>query len=295
VAVFYEKRDDRNDPRWIIRQDARGLTFGLGRDINRFTRLNIIQDNQYIEQRIDFLQSIDGATQDSLQAQTPPEYQTHRLQVGVDRDFRDQPFRPTRGSMQFVTFAFAGGPLKGTSSFGKFQVISAWFTPLRENVVLAMRFRGGVIRPWEQPPTFTPAAGIDPEVAKIPTEDRYRTGGVNTIRGYAENSIPVGGGLAVLEGSAELRIGLAGPLGLEAYVDAGNVWARPEQISWDDFALGRTGQPLGLEDLRVTFGLGPRLELPIGPLRVDFSWSLRREPGRSPLVAERQFAIGPSF
>jgi outer membrane protein assembly factor BamA len=41
-------------------------------------------------------------------------------------------------------------------------------------------------------------------------------------------------------------------------------------------------------------GVGPRLNLPFGPLRVDFSWSLRPEPGKGRVLGA-QFAIGPTF
>ena len=48
-------------------------------------------------------------------------------------------------------------------------------------------------------------------------------------------------------------------------------------------------------DVRYVFGFGPRLELPVGPLRLDFTWSLRPSEDGPALVAKPQFAIGPSF
>ena len=60
-----------------------------------------------------------------------------------------------------------------------------------------------------------------------------------------------------------------------------------------------SADPLDGGDVRYMIGIGPRLDLPFGPLRVDFSWSFRPERlsnGRHQWrVAEPQFAIGPSF
>jgi outer membrane protein assembly factor BamA len=56
---------------------------------------------------------------------------------------------------------------------------------------------------------------------------------------------------------------------------------------------------MGPNDVLYVFGLGPRLNLPIGPVRLDFTWGLRpsvnSDGTRSFPVHRLQFAIGPSF
>jgi len=51
--------------------------------------------------------------------------------------------------------------------------------------------------------------------------------------------------------------------------------------------------------VRYVFGIGPRLDLPIGPLRVDVSWNARPSNEgtgtRGYLERRFQFAIGPSI
>ena len=85
-----------------------------------------------------------------------------------------------------------------------------------------------------------------------------------------------------------IRFPFLGPLGFEAYIDAGNVWMRPEHITWDDFTSRSELDP---DAVRVVAGFGPRIELPIGPLRADITWRWRPERSHDKL----QSAIGPSF
>ena len=59
---------------------------------------------------------------------------------------------------------------------------------------------GGVVVPFGPTPQFSPGSVVDLEVARVPLEDRFRMGGVNSIRYYDENTLPAGGngGLAML-------------------------------------------------------------------------------------------------
>jgi len=85
-----------------------------------------------------------------------------------------------------------------------------------------------------------------------------------------------------------LRVPLLGAIGLEVYTDIGNVWPQPKFIRWDNFSATRDFDP---NAVRMVVGLGPRAELPIGPLRVDVTWRILPERWQ-PIV---QFALGPSF
>ena len=95
---------------------------------------------------------------------------------------------------------------------------------------------------------------------------------------------------------------LLGQFGAEFFIDAGNVWAHPEQVRIANLVMpwnARRGLP---DDMRYTYGLGARLLLPFGPLRVDLAWSenpdfdsRRASVGREKQRFAYQFAIGPSF
>jgi outer membrane translocation and assembly module TamA len=69
----------------------------------------------------------------------------------------------------------------------------------------------------------------------------------------------------MLELSTELRVPLAGRIGLVAFADAGNAWRAPSGIT--------------LSDLRVDAGPGVRYLSPVGPLRVDLAFQLNPIPG----------------
>jgi outer membrane protein insertion porin family len=296
ASGYYERGRDRTDPRWVIGEETKGFSFQLRRELGRFARVSLTQDNAFVLQSIDWRDpDLTPLVRDSLTLNVPPHFTTHRLQLGLDRDLRDNPLNASRGSVQNLTAEVAGGPLKGTSSFTKAQLTSAWYTPLSNGWILASRVRAGAISPFGENVQFSPDPKLDPQVQRVPLTDRFRSGGVNSIRGYDENSLPASGGLALLEASLEFRVPLAGPFGLEVFADAGNVWARPSLIELRQFEPRATHRPLDPSDVRFVVGFGPRVNLPIGPLRIDFTWSLRPTLEHARLKGVRQFAIGPAF
>jgi outer membrane protein assembly factor BamA len=135
--------------------------------------------------------------------------------------------------------------------------------------------------------------------AYVPPEERLYAGGPNSVRGFSQNLLgpvvyivdtfdvssvvvdgnpaqrfradsasrvlqysPTGGNTLIVA-SAEWRYRLpsfGGRVQLATFVDAGQVWNRPQQ--------GFT-----FSDLRVTPGVGVRVRSPIGPLRVDVAYN----------------------
>ena len=135
--------------------------------------------------------------------------------------------------------------------------------------------------------------------AYVPPEERLYAGGPNSVRGYNQNLLgpvvyivdkfatsdtvidgnpaqlfravdssrvrqysPTGGNTLIVA-NLEWRIRLpsfGGTVQLATFVDAGQVWNRPQQR----FAFS---------DLRVTPGMGVRVRSPIGPLRVDVAYN----------------------
>lgn len=296
VTVYAEQRRDfRSDTLEVSKQDH-GIAFQVQHDFSRLSYLRLTQDNTWVvRQRVEFL---------ALQPPLPPElrnsiessflrsYSTHRLQLAGVRDRRDHPLQTTRGDLQAASAELAGGPFQGSTSFTKFQLSSSWFRPLRRpGWVLAARVRGGVVKPFGERQDFVPPTAVDPEVARVPAEDVFRLGGVNSVRGYAENEIAPSGGLALLAGNIELRVPVIGLFGLELYVDAGNVWARPEFIGASDFTPRLGHAVLDAGDVRYTAGVGGRFDLAFAPVRLDVTWGA--EPGHR--AGRMQFAVGPTF
>jgi outer membrane protein insertion porin family len=282
ATVYIERVHDRANSDFLVKRDSRGVTFQVRRDYRRFTHLVVTQDNAYVQQQFDSTGTGFSTHKDSL-GQVPLSYSTHRLQLGLERDTRDDLINPFRGTDASFTAEIAGGPLQGTSSFTRLTGTASWYLTLGATSVLAVRVRAGAIDPFGKLHVFTPDTTLDSRVQRVPLEDRYRLGGVNSIRGYAENVVPELGGLAMLLGNAELRLPLAGPFGAEVFVDAGNVWARPSFIHLRDFGLRMSDAYYGDGDVRYVAGAGLRLNLPFGPLRFDVSWSSQRDRGNRPV------------
>jgi len=294
VTIYAEKRKDFRIDTLEIEKQARGVTFQVQHDFGRLTNLRLTQDNTWVvSQKATFLNAtLSPAVRDSLLQGFLPSYSTHRLQLSGLRDRRDNPLSTTRGDVQAASAELAGGPFKGSTSFTKFEVSSSWFKRLRRpGWLLATRARGGLVKPFGARKDFIPSADVDREVARVPTEDLFRLGGVNSVRGYAENEIAPAGGLALLNANLELRVPVVGLFGLELYVDAGNVWARPEFIRAADFTprLGRAQLDGG--DVRYVYGIGGRFNLAFAPVRLDLTWGAQAGH-RSGSV---QFAVGPTF
>jgi outer membrane protein insertion porin family len=302
VSLYHELSDNRDrEGQWVVRQETKGITFQAYRTMGRQGRVTLTQDNSFVLQNLREVNPfLDEQTLDSVLTHLKPSYSTHRLTLSGLRDRRDDLLYASRGSMQTVSAEVAGGPLQGASSFHKLLAASSWYTPTRRRWVLATRVTGGIMRPFGSAGPFTPEPGVDPEVARVPLEDRFRLGGVNSVRGFDENDIAPSGGLAMVLANAELRIPVAGPFGLEIFIDTGNVWERAAYIKADDFLphVGNTVPDRG--DMRYVFGAGGTLMLPFGPLRIDCTWSPRPvavDPRGRPIwfVFKPQFAIGPSF
>ncbi len=294
TSIYYENRHDRANPDYIVRQEGRGVSFQIRREYRSLTRLLVTQDNAFVRQHIDFTGAIPDSVRDSLILNVPPRYSTHRLQLAIDRDSRDDPINPFRGSVENFSAEIAGGPFRGTSSFTRIQAVTSWYRTVRRNSVLALHARAGAIDPFGNATAFLPG-DVDSRVARVPIEDRFRIGGVNTLRGYNENALPALGGLALIQANVEVRMPLKGPLGLEVFGDAGNVWARPSYVRAGDFKVSFSNEPYDPGDLRVVGGVGLRLNTPVGPLRFDVSWSARPDPPQRDRKPRTQFAIGPAF
>jgi outer membrane protein assembly factor BamA len=117
--------------------------------------------------------------------------------------------------------------------------------------------------------------------------ERFFAGGARTVRGVAEDSLgpkdfffnePEGGQLSLIL-NQEVRVPVYRWLRGVAFVDAGNVFARPRDAS--------------LGDLVGSLGLGLRLATPFALLRVDFATPAWGAPAGS--SGRWIFGIGQAF
>ncbi|SDD33336.1 autotransporter assembly complex protein TamA, partial [Williamwhitmania taraxaci] len=169
-------------------------------------------------------------------------------------------FFPTQGITAFIGFKL-NGYLLGSD----FNYNSLWaeFRTYYEigDVVIAFRILTGGIHSADTSQF-------------IPVEDRFYSGGSNSVRGWnrsdlgpkRSNGSPLGG-KSVMEGNLEARYPLFWKVSGVAFLDAGNVWT--ESYTYK------------LKELAYAVGGGIRVETPIGPIRFDVGfpvWNEKKKP-----------------
>ena len=258
------------------------------------------------------------------------------------QDRRDDPVDSTRGLFNTVDLGFANGTWGSEPDF--FRILGQNSTYHRlgnTRAVFARTLQMGLIVPFG---TF--GAGTDfpsmPDL-RIPLSERFFSGGANSHRGFPfnqagprdpETGFPIGGRAQLLH-SVELRFPLRWEdVGGVLFHDAGNVYSRPENISFRsrqktvrtdgaEFSRratrGRVGfrgrqKPVlnGYEfDYMVhAVGFGIRYGTPIGPMRFDFAHSinpprfvgfsgppedLMRDAGKRISKFQFHFSLGQTF
>jgi outer membrane protein assembly complex protein YaeT len=179
-------------------------------------------------------------------------------EAGISFDGTDSLFQPTRGSLVNLAHQVGLPFLGGEYGYQRTTLLVTRYVEVREGWVLAGKLLPGVI------------FGYGGEDDRVPLFQRLFAGGASSVRGYERRQLgpkddprsfgqernpePVGG-RALLEASLELRFPLRGNLTGAAFVDAGNVWRDPDQLSFGD--------------LKYTPGAGVRYRTPVGPIRLD--------------------------
>lgn len=191
--------------------------------------------------------------------------------LALDRS--DDPLNPKHGwriALRAEPTLLAG---QGTVPYLKIQGQASVYVPFGPEARTVLAFRGHL------------GSILNGGLADIPAPQRFYAGGGGSVRGFGyqevgprlANNTPQGG-LALLEGSAELRHDLTDKWGVAAFVDAGAVAG----ASAPDF-----------RDLSIGAGFGVRYNLGFGPIRVDVASPLTHRRGAAPF--QIYVSIGQAF
>jgi outer membrane protein insertion porin family len=287
----------------VLKIETTGASGGLRYELDRWSSTSLLYEARHVISDTTSLLTPVGTGLGS--------YNTNRIVVGVERDTRLDLFDPRGGSNTTGSAEFVGGVLRGQSKYLKLSGSGALYRSRGRTVTFAVRARAGLITSRGQ----GPAVGLEDSLSSIlfvPIDDRFRLGGPTSVRGYSDDEIgkvvtnpgdPVlrdvefRGGSCLLLANAEIRTRLIGFFGLAAFVDAGNVWERTEDISWRRTLSFSNGS--GYNDMRYTAGLGIRVNTPVGPVRLDYGWKLRiaRPDQPDPVTGRGAFAfsLGQAF
>jgi outer membrane protein insertion porin family len=216
------------------------------------------------------------------------------IQFQLSRDTRNHPLFPTSGSRNSAAIEFTGGFLGGDGNYRKITFESSWHTPIARLVSDPMR----------TPIDLTLGVGLVGGFIEGNNPfylERFFAGGVRygpKLRGYDELTITpdghvpreasgfsqldrVGEAYFILNASVGIRLG--GSFFINAFYDAGNVWA--------------TSHGLNPTDLLRGFGIGVSLVTPMGPLGVDYAYGIDRRDvfGRPSPGWKLHFRFGQVF
>ena len=212
------------------------------------------------------------------------------------RDRTNNILDPSRGSQLHFELrtGYTSVDTGGGSLFNRVLADASIYHPVSARSVIAARLQAATVLEGF---SFAGATSF------VPPQQRLYAGGPNSVRGYSQNLLgpvvyivdeantfvdslgnrvanddvpirqfsPTGGNTLVV-GNLEWRVRppfLGDALQFATFVDAGIVWDRsiPAQDS------GRVVQRVSLSDVRVTPGVGLRVNSPVGPFRVDVAYN----------------------
>jgi outer membrane protein insertion porin family len=176
-----------------------------------------------------------------------------KIGTSLAYDTRNHATLPNRGQRTEFLTELAGGPFGGDRDFYKLELRSSWyFKGFSEGHVLQLTGMAGVVDNYG-------------EDTRIPLFDRWFLGGMWSLRGFryhyagAENTFDTGepiGGRSYWFGSAEYSVPVIERVRFALFYDIGNVF--------------RDAYEFKMADYLDNWGLGLRLNLPIGALRFDY-------------------------
>jgi outer membrane protein insertion porin family len=262
-----------------------GASLRLEKSINEFLRAQA----QYSLQEISM--SVDRNASEELQSQSRNKLRS-AVQAGLVWDTRDSVFLTTRGSRTEVMGEIAGGPFGGDVSLYKLNAKTSFYFPVSNGHVLQVMGAVGVVDVFGRskdsgPVVFEPRVGRFVKVDDVPMFDRFFLGGANTMRGFSYRDVgprdaqnqPIGGN-SFANATVEYTYPIVERVRGALFFDIGNVWRDAY-----DFQLG---------DLKSDVGFGVRLNLPIGPLRLDYGYPVQSDKltGKTGHI---QFSMGYQF
>jgi outer membrane protein insertion porin family len=205
-------------------------------------------------------------------------------------DNRDDPVNPTRGFFTSASLRYAFPIVRADANLLKEFVQGSWYKPLTSRSTFVVSGRAGMIQSFGH---------------LVPLTERFTAGGDTSHRAYGLDLLgnicadpldttcrptlvalepgkiaPIGGN-GVFLANAEYRFPIFASVGGAVFVDAGNTYA---------------DSTIRIGDLRYGVGTGIRYLSPVGPLRLDFGYKLKRQitgydPTSQRPIYERPYAV----
>ncbi|WP_071515815.1 BamA/TamA family outer membrane protein [Geitlerinema sp. PCC 9228] len=172
------------------------------------------------------------------------------LEFGLSRDLRNNQRQPTSGSFARVDIEQSIPVGQGNILFNSLQGRYSYYIP-----VDWVNFTEG-----PQTLAFNVEAGVF--LGDLPPYEAFALGGSNSVRGYDEAEL--GTGRAFAEASVEYRFPIISIVGGALFADVGSDLGTADDVP---------GEPAEVRDKPGSgfgYGLGVRIQSPLGPIRVDY-------------------------
>jgi outer membrane protein insertion porin family len=195
------------------------------------------------------------------------------FQFGVQNDRRNNVQRPTSGSLfRFGTEQSVPVGL-GTILFNRLRTSYSFYLPTRllkftpecRNQPKQPTVAPKPEKPQECFQTFAFNIQAGTVLGDLPPYDAFTLGGANSIRGWDEGY--VADGKSFVQGTIEYRFPLFSVLSGALFIDAGSDLGTGASVKGDPGGVrGKPGSGLG-------YGVGVRIQSPLGPLRIDWGFN----------------------
>ncbi|WP_204103413.1 MULTISPECIES: BamA/TamA family outer membrane protein [Spirulina sp. CCY15215] len=193
------------------------------------------------------------------------------LQFGAVRDLRNSALEPTEGSLLRLGMDQSIPIGAGTILFNRLRASYSHYFP-----VDFINFTEDANAP--QTLAFNLQAGTI--IGDLPPYEAFSLGGANSVRGFAEGD--VGSGRSYFQATAEYRFPILSFVGGALFLDYGTDLGTGNDVPGDPAGVrGKPGSGFG-------YGVGVRIQSPLGPIRVDYGFN---DNGDSRL----HFGIGQRF
>ncbi len=242
-----------------------GGTISVGR--SAFEKLKVVFSLRYEDNN---LQNIELA-------EAPANINTRIRSIGnsLSWDSRDNLFNPRKGFYFELINELAGLIYNGRNNFARSVVRLKKFVPWKDRIVFGTAIELGMMRAKRG------------DLESIPFNERFYTGGPNSLRGFKyrmagpldANRKPLGGRLKLVFNAFEIRAKIYKMINGCIFLDLGNVWYKPEDFS--------------TASIRMSPGIGLRIDTPIGLGRIDYGFNPYRKTGEKPGML--YISVGQAF
>ena len=190
------------------------------------------------------------------------------FQFGATRDRRNNPLQPTSGSFARLGLDQSVPIGSGSILLTRLRGSYSYYIP-----VSFLNFTEG-----PQALAFNVQAGTI--LGDLPPYEAFVLGGTNSVRGYPEGEI--GSGRSFVQATAEYRFPIFSVVGGALFLDFGTT------LGTGDNVPGEPSEERGLPGSGFGYGLGVRVNSPLGPIRIDYAIN---DEGDNQL----EFGIGEKF